>query len=125
MTAVYDAGAFIAAERGDRAMWVRHKAALLARQPPVTSAAVIGQVWRGQPRQARLAAFAASVQPVSLTEPVARAAGVLLARAGTADVIDAAVLLAAADGDVVYTSDHDDLARLASAANRRVEIVPV
>ena len=54
-----------------------------------------------------------------------RAAGVLLARARRSDVIDAAVvLLAADDGDVVITSDPLDLAVLAEAAGVDIELVP-
>jgi hypothetical protein len=41
------------------------------------------------------------------------------------DVVDAAVVLLAADGDDILTSDADDLLPLAVAAGRHVEIVPV
>ena len=49
----------------------------------------------------------------------------LLGQAGTSDVIDAAVVVVATDGDVIYTSDAGDLATLASAAGRDVEVVAV
>ena len=53
-----------------------------------------------------------------------RAAGVLLAAAGTADAIDATVVLLAAPGDRIVTSDPDDLTRLAAAAVNRPAIIP-
>ena len=40
MGVTYDAGALIAAERGERRMWARHKALLLRREVPVAPAPV-------------------------------------------------------------------------------------
>ncbi|MCL2423166.1 MAG: hypothetical protein FWD11_04620 [Micrococcales bacterium] len=122
---VFDAGAFIAAERRDRAMWTRAKAALVSGLPPVTSTAVVAQVWRGDARQANLARLVGAVDCAPLTEPVALAAGRLLAEAGTSDVVDVALALTAADGDVIYTSDPDDIAHLAATLGLHVDVVPV
>lgn len=55
MTPVLDSPAFIALDRNERPMWTRLKAAQSVRQPPRTHADVVGQVWRGGSRQARLA----------------------------------------------------------------------
>jgi hypothetical protein len=52
-----------------------------------------------------------------------REAGALLAGAGTADPIDATVVLLAVPGDRILTSDPGNLTRLASAAGNRVIIV--
>ena len=41
------------------------------------------------------------------------------------DVVDAAVVLLANDGDWILTSDPDDLELLALAAKLRVDIIPV
>ncbi|MDQ3035229.1 MAG: hypothetical protein M3Y87_22675 [Myxococcota bacterium] len=49
----------------------------------------------------------------------------LLARARATDVIDAAVVLLANDGDVVLTSDPEDLRALANAAEVHVDLVRV
>lgn len=49
----------------------------------------------------------------------------MLAKTRTRDVIDAALVLLAADGDILYTSDPDALRKLAEAAERDVAIVPV
>ncbi|MCL2464256.1 MAG: hypothetical protein FWF28_04210 [Micrococcales bacterium] len=122
---VYDAGAFIAVDRGERAMWTRIKAALSAEEQPVTSTAVVAQVWRGDACSERLARLVGTVHAVPLTEPVARAVGTLLARSGTSDVVNAALILTATDGDMIYTSDPEDLAHLAATRNLHVEIVPV
>lgn len=123
MTDVLDAGAFIAADRGDRATWTRLKAA--ADDAPLTHGGVVGQVWRGGGRHARLARFLAGVDVRPLNDELGRACGVLLGATGTVDVIDAALVMLAADGDVIYTSDPEDIARLAAERDLHVEVVRV
>jgi hypothetical protein len=124
VTLVLDSGALLALERNERAMWRRLKGAVQAGEVPVTHAGVLGQVWRGRgPRQALLARALAGIDVQSLDEPLGRAAGELLARAGRDDVIDAALVLLAGDGDQVVTSDLDDLEALARAAGRDLELV--
>jgi hypothetical protein len=122
VTLVLDSGALVALERNERSMWVRLKGAHADGEPPVTHAGVLGQVWRGGSRQARLAQALAGIDVRSLDEPLGRAVGQLLAEAGISDVIDAAVVLLATDGDEIVTSDHDDLEQLASALGRHVEL---
>ena len=123
MTLVLDSGALVALERGERAMWTRLKAAQSSGEPPVTHAGVLGQVWRGGPRQARLSRALAGVDVRALEEPLGRAVGELLGATGLADVIDAAVVLLANDGDDIVTSDRDDFGLLASASGRHLELV--
>lgn len=123
MTLVLDAGAFIAVERADRRVM-----ALLAREHragrvPVTHGGIVAQVWRADARQARLGRLLASVGVAALGDELGRSAGALLARAGSSDVIDAALVLLATDGDEILTSDPDDLAILALAAGVHAEIV--
>jgi hypothetical protein len=121
---VLDSGALVALERNDRAMWRRFKAALLAEEIPVSHGGVVGQVWRGRgPRQALLAKALASIEIRALDEALGRAAGELLARSASHDVIDAALVLLAEDGDQIVSSDRDDLEPLAAAASRDVELV--
>jgi hypothetical protein len=62
---------------------------------------------------------------VPLDKFLGRRAGVLLGRAGTSDVIDAAVVLLASDGDRILTSDPDDLRHLAEASEIDADIVLV
>lgn len=123
MTVVLDSGALVALERNERAMWIRLKAAHLAGDLPVTHAGVIGQVWRGGPRQARLSQALAGIDVRPLDEALGRAAGQLLGAAGLVDVVDAAVVLLAQDGDEIVTMDHDDLAQLAASAGCHVDLV--
>lgn len=126
MTVVLDAGALVAMERGDRDMIAIIKRERRANRPPASNGGVVGQVWRGgHGRQASLARFLPGVDVRPLDDEAGRRAGVLLGRAGAADVIDAAVVLLAADGDEVYTSDPTDLERLAVAARIQVDLVPV
>ncbi len=126
MTLVLDAGAFIALERGDRELFSLLKRELHERRLPITHGGVVGQVWRGGTgRQVSLARALRSVEIVALDEELGRRAGALLARARVTDVIDAALVLLAVDGDWIVTSDPDDLKPLAMAAGLHVDIVPV
>jgi len=121
---VLDSGALVALERNDRAMWRRFKGELVAGRVPVTHGGVIGQVWRGRgPRQALLAKALAGIEIRGIEAELGRAAGELLERARRDDVIDAALVLLADDGDHIVTSDPDDIEPLAAAAPRDVEIV--
>lgn len=123
MTLVLDSGALVALERNERRMWIRLKAAHDEGDPPITHAGVLGQVWRGGSRQARLSQALAGIDVRPLDEAGGRAAGRLLAATGQADVIDAGVVLLATDGDEIVTTDHDDLEVLAAASGQHVELV--
>jgi hypothetical protein len=123
VTLVLDSGALIALERGGRPMWTRLKAAHVAGDVPVTHAGVVGQVWRDDPRQARLAMALRGIEVRPIDERLGRSAGALLGRAGLSDVIDAAVVLLSADGDDIITSDPGDLSRLAATSGRHVELI--
>jgi hypothetical protein len=124
MSLILDTGALLALERNDRAMWQRLKLALQARQPPLCHGGIVGQAWRGRgPRQALLARALQGLDIRPLDAALGRAAGELLARVKQDDVIDAAVVLLANDGDRIVTSDPDDLAPLARAADLDVELV--
>ncbi|MCC5952645.1 MAG: twitching motility protein PilT [Acidimicrobiia bacterium] len=123
MTLVLDSGALVALERNERQMWVRLKAAQLDGDVPVTHAGVLGQVWRGSPSQARLSQALGGMDVRPLDESLGRAAGKLLGVAGLPDVVDAAVVLLATDGDEIVTGDLEDLEQLAAASGRHVELV--
>ena len=126
MSLVLDSGALIALEKNDRVMWRRLKAALLAKNVPVSHGGIVGQAWRGGgPRQTLLARALAGIDIRPLDESLGRAAGDLLARAGRADVIDAALVLLADDGDDIVTSDPEDIEPLAARLGRHVELLHV
>lgn len=114
---ILDAGALVAVDRDDRAMIARLRLAQRAGLDLRSNAMVIAQVWRDrQGRQASLARMLRAVDVRAVSQEDGRAAGVLLAAVGTADPIDATVVLLAAPGDRIVTSDPADLGRLAAAA---------
>jgi hypothetical protein len=124
MRLILDAGALIALERGDRGTWRRYDAARQVCEAAISHGGVIGQVWRGgSTRQARLVHALDGVAIRPLDAALGRAAGELLARAKQHDVIDAALVVLAHDGDRIITSDPEDLALLARAADLDVELV--
>jgi hypothetical protein len=125
MTLVCDAGAFVAVERNDRAMWRRLKAELAAGRPPMSHGGVVAQVWRGGSRQALLAKALAAVDVASLDDDLGRRAGVLLGRARARDAVDAAVVALAGDDDRIVTSDPRDIQALIDAAGLHVDVIPV
>lgn len=123
MTLVLDAGALLAVERGSRDVAALIAAERRAGSVPTTHGGVVGQVWRGGSHQALLARLLEGTEVVALDHDLGRRAGALLARTRGSDVIDAAVVLLAADGDDILTSDPDDLAVLAAAAGTHVELL--
>ena len=126
MTLVLDAGAFLAVERGDRDVVALIKRERLTGGTPRTHGGVVAQVWRGgQGRQALVARLLAGTEIVALDEDLGRRAGLLIARSGASDAIDAAVVCLTNDGDAVLTSDPHDLRRLAQSSGTHVELVPV
>jgi hypothetical protein len=118
---VLDAGAFVAVDRGDRAMLARlrvaHRAALELRSTGV----VISQVWRDPSgRQANLARLLKSVDVKAVDQRLGREAGVLLGRAGTADAVDASIVAISRTGDRILTTDAGDIAPLVAASGRSI-----
>lgn len=122
MTVLLDAGALIAVDRGDRRLLSLLNDERLAGRLPVTHGGVVGQVWRNGSRQARLAWALRGIDVIPLDDELGRRSGVLLAAAGRSDVIDAALVLLAVDGDGILTSDPDDLLALAVVAGTHVEL---
>ena len=125
MTLVLDTGALIAVDRGDRTVAALLKRERLAGRVPSTHGGCVGQAWRNGARQANLARLLASIEIVALDEDLGRRSGVLLGKARSADVIDAAVVVLASDGDEIATSDPLDLRKLCSAALLSVDLLHV
>lgn len=122
---VYDAGALIAAERNDRAFWADHRVRLEQGTIPVTPAAVVAQVSRS-PRQVPLHRLLRGCDVTDLDEGTAHRVGRILAQAGTADVVDGAVVAAAvALSAAVVTSDRDDITYLLQSASADLPIIDV
>jgi len=62
---------------------------------------------------------------IPLDDQLGRRAGLLLARSGTADAVDAAVVAVARPGDRILTSDPDDIDRLVEASRLDIAVIPV
>ncbi|MGI5125466.1 hypothetical protein ACQEVB_01500 [Pseudonocardia sp. CA-107938] len=122
MRLLLDAGAFVALERADRVLGALLVDAAQQQVPVLTSAGAVAQVWRGGPRQARLARLLAGVESIGIAPDDARPLGELLGRSGTVDVVDAHIALLARPGDVILTSDPKDLAHLMAVREVRVRI---
>ena len=121
--AVLDAGALIALERGDRTVWAALTLRARSGHAVIVPNSALAQAWRGGPRQSLLARALASCE-IAPFDPLARRAGELCGRTRTTDVCDAHVaLVAAARGDVVYTSDPVDLRRLLRALDADVAVL--
>jgi len=111
----FDAGGLIALDRNDRQVIV-----LLARARElgvrvVVPATALAQAVRNPARQARLSRLIRQVDTdlVPLNGPDATAVGLLLAESGTADIVDAHVVICAQrTGRVVVTSDPGDIGRI-------------
>ena len=109
---VFDAGALIAVDRGDKRMIALLQRALQQGRKIRIPAAVVGQAWRNGRVQASLSRFLRSdeVEIVALDAHLARACGELCGAANTSDVIDASVvILARRRRDPIVTSDPKDL----------------
>lgn len=123
MSVTYDTGALVAADRGERRMWARHRALLESRVVPTVPAPVLAQGWRGGAKQALLARFLVGCHSEALDEGQARTVGALAARADASDVVDAIVVEGALRRrDLVISSDPDDLRSIANAAGHELEV---
>jgi hypothetical protein len=123
MGVTYDTGALIAADRGERRMWARHRALLALREVPTVPAPVVAQSWRGGSRQALLARMLTGCDVEALDDGQARSVGSLAARATTGDIVDACVVEGALRRhDLVVSSDEDDLQAIAAGVSRRLEV---
>lgn len=123
MGVTYDTSALVAADRGERQIWARHRALLAVREVPTAPAPVVAQAWRGDSLQARLSRFMAGCDVEALDDQHARDVGELVGKTGTADIVDGSVAEGALRRhDLVISSDVDDLKALAAGINRRLEV---
>jgi predicted nucleic acid-binding protein len=122
LSVVYDAGVLVAADRNDRAIWAEQRVRLSAGIVPLVPANVVAQVSRSN-RQVQLRRFLRGCEVVPFDEASAHGAGALLARSGTADVVDASVVeVASRTHAEIVTMDSHDIGRLVSASSRRIVI---
>lgn len=104
----FDTGALIGLERRTERMKAVI-ARIAVRQLPLTIPSVVIAEWYREQRDAkRIIALAKTIEPVTGT--LAELAGKALRTTGGSNAVDAIVMASAAQrGDVVYTSDVDDL----------------
>lgn len=109
--ATYDTGMLIALDRRKPRARAIHEWLSESRIRVTVPWVVIAEFWRG--RTDRRDAILRSVDIELPTVALAKSAGVALGKVPEATFVDAVVMAsAAARGDVVYTSDRDDLAAL-------------
>lgn len=111
-----DAGALIALDRNDRRIIAVIERCTDRGMRITIPATALAQAMRNPAKQARLSRLIRQpeTQLVSLGGRDATAVGLLLAKTGTSDVVDAHVVVCARRADqAVFTSDPDDLRRLA------------
>lgn len=111
---ILDAGFLVSVDRGERSAQEFLHAALQRSTPLNTTQPVVAQVWRNGSRQARLARFLTTITIHPLTN--GRAVGAILARSGTADVIDAHLVAVAVEfSEPILTGDLSDIKHLVDA----------
>jgi hypothetical protein len=122
---VLDAGAFVAVDRGDRAMVARLRVAERSGIELRSNGVVVAQVWRDPAgRQAELSRLLRSVDVKPVDQNMGRRAGTLLGRTRTDDAVDATVVATAAAGDRILSSDPMDIRALVAASGLPMVVVP-
>lgn len=107
----FDTGALLALESRRQRISHVYRTAVNDGLIVTVPAAVLAEWWRGRTDARELIAGGVRIEP--LDGELARAAGEAIALVRNATVVDAIVMASAARrGDVVYTSDYDDLERL-------------
>jgi hypothetical protein len=84
---VYDSGVLIAADRSERRVWAEHRVRLEAGLVPLVPSTVVAQASRS-PKQVQLRRLLQGCEVVPFHDAAAHAAGALLGKARTSDVID-------------------------------------
>ncbi|MBL8720994.1 MAG: hypothetical protein JNL79_33730 [Myxococcales bacterium] len=107
----FDTGVLIALERRAQRAWNVYRAAREAKVRITVPSVVLAEWWRGRTDAREHVRSGVVIE--WLSDQLAAAAGEALASVPSATTIDAIVMASAASrGDVVYTSDLEDLERL-------------
>lgn len=122
---VYDTGVLIAADRCERRTWAEHRVRLEAGIVPLVPSPVVAQASRS-PKQSQMRRLLRGCEVVPFDEAAAHAAGLLLGKTRTKDIVDASVVVLAIRhrADVV-SDDDDDIQRLLSVARAKVRVISV
>jgi hypothetical protein len=122
---VYDAGVLIAADRDDREAWVDHRIRLELGIVPITTAPVVAQVSRAA-QQVQLRRFLRGCEIKGFSPNQAHEVGALIGQAETSDVVDAHLMVVAANtASTVLTSDPGDLSTLSNHLPSPVSLRPI
>ncbi len=122
---VYDTAVLIAAERSERHVWAEQRVRLEAGVLPMVPTPVLAQASRSA-KQVQLRRFLRGCEIVPLDQTTAHAAGSLLGKTRTTDVVDATVTaLAAIRGADVVTADGADIRRLLAASGAKGRVLGV
>jgi predicted nucleic acid-binding protein len=122
---VYDTGVLIAADRSLRRTWAEHRVRLEAGIVPLVPSPVVAQASRS-PKQAQLRRLLRGCSVVPFDESAGHAAGSLLGRARTKDIVDASVaVLSIRHGADVISDDAADIRRLLSVALAKARVLDV
>lgn len=117
----FDTGALVAIERRDRAMLALMTAALAAGARITVPSVVVSEWWRGQRGPAARILDAVHIEPLSAS--LAKVVGETLGDVRGATLVDAVVVASAARrGDLVLTSDVEDLTRIRDVAFPSVRV---
>jgi hypothetical protein len=108
-----DAGALIAYERGDARLREILAVGYARGFVPTIPAIALAEVWRGDPKDARVARLLKTCSLESLDERLARNAGSLRRATNGIDTIDACIAVGVRRRrDAIATSDPDNMRRL-------------
>lgn len=121
---VYDTGALLAAERRNPDFIALHDELTSARIRPLVPVVVLAQAWRGGP-QHQISRVLKGCDILPDDERAGRAAGVACAASGTADVVDAIVIVTAVRHQAaIVTSDPGGLSQIASSIGVKIQLFP-
>ena len=109
--ATFDTGMLVALERRKQRAWEIYRRLQERKAKMTIPTPVVGEWWRARTDVREAICLSAHIEPLTVT--IARLAGEALATLPGAGTIDAFVMASAAlRGDVVFTSDLDDLEKL-------------
>jgi predicted nucleic acid-binding protein len=108
-----DAGALIAYERGDQRIREILAVAYERGLVPTVPAIALAEVWRGDPKDARVARLLKACSIEAVDERLARTAGSLRRATPGSGAIDACIAVGVRSrGDAIATSDPSDIRKL-------------
>lgn len=124
---VLDAGALIQVDRKRHSQVLADcRDAVKRGVRPLIPSVALAQVWRDSEGQHDLAVLMRMSIVVPFDTETAKDVGSLLSRSGTSDIVDGAVVMLAMEhGAAAVTSDPDDIAALAGAADFRIPLITV